>query len=790
MSVRWRKVLGDLRESPWRALLVCVAIMIGTTAVATTLGARSILSREIEASYEESRPASATLWLDAFDRDLVQLARTRPGVVDADARRVVRARVEVAPDDWRTLWVFGLADFREIRVATFHLHEGEPPTGDGEVLVERSALPVLRVGLGGTLRVRAPGGTTADLRVSGIVHDPGLAPGWMDNIGYAYAAPKTLAMLGQESWLDELRIVAGGDREDAAHVASDLAAWFASRGHTVRRIEVPVRQHFHADQMSAVLALLQTLSLLALLLSGVLALNVMAALVAKQVRQIGIMKAVGASTIQVAGIYLGYVFILAVVAILIAVPIGSLTARFFASFAAEQLNLEVVSRAIPSYVFVLEAALGLSIPLVGAFIPVLRAARVPARETIQSVGLQSPSGRWVGQRLIERLPFDRTMILSLRNTLRRPVRLSLTLGALALGGAVLMTALNVYGSLVRAVDDALAARGGDVDVLLHRPARAEELVSRALSIPGVRVAEAWGYALAAIELPRSQSGQMVGTERFNLLAPPADTRLFHLPLAEGRLPRPNESGAVAINGGLRDREPGLRLGAGSELTLLVDGRRTSVRVVGVIAEVGVPTVYTNTPTMERIIGASGVAAALRITTDAEARSRVAAQLENVLANAGLFPTVMMTRDAVRQAMTDHFLILLAILIVAALSAIVVGGLGLATSMSLNVLERSREIGVMRAIGATPRTVLRVLLVEGVAVAMVSVVLAVLVSLPLSAAVGRVIGDVGLHVKLPFVVSSLGIAGWVCLAAIITTLACFLPAVSALRLSVRDVLARE
>ena len=67
---------------------------------------------------------------------------------------------------------------------------------------------------------------------------------------------------------------------------------------------------------------------------------------------------------------------------------------------------------------------------------------------------------------------------------------------------------------------------------------------------------------------------------------------------------------------------------------------------------------------------------------------------------------------------------------------VVGGLGLMTSMSLNVLERRREMGVLRAIGATPRTVWLIVVAEAVATAILSWALAALVAWPFSRRAGR------------------------------------------------------
>ena len=196
MNTAWRKVWGDLRESPARSILVGLAIFIGISALAAVLMTRTILLREIETSFQSSKPAAIVFLLDSVSPETVEKARSQPGVIEADARKLVRTRVEVAPGDWRTMLVFAVRDFRDLRVSVFQPTSGDFPPRDGELLIEQSSLSVLKTKQGEKLHIRAPGGTIKDLPVGGIVHDTGLAPGWQDNSGYAYANPATIESLG------------------------------------------------------------------------------------------------------------------------------------------------------------------------------------------------------------------------------------------------------------------------------------------------------------------------------------------------------------------------------------------------------------------------------------------------------------------------------------------------------------------------------------------------------------------------------------------------------------------
>ncbi|MEM8586807.1 MAG: ABC transporter permease [Pseudomonadota bacterium] len=787
MRPRIKKVVGDLPEQPGRAFLVFLAIALGAAALTVALGARSVLLREIPASFATAEPPAAVFWLEDVDSQVLEGVRALPGVVDADARRLVRARVEVAPGDWRTLLLFGVRDFSDLRVSAFEALEGQWPPERGAILVERSGLPVLGAGpnasVGDTIAVRVPGGKSASLPIRGVVHDPALAPGWQDNAAYAYASRETLADLGLGGHLDELRITVDGNRSIAGRVADDTADWLAEAGYDVLRVEVPPRRHPHTDHMTTMLLLLSVFSALALVLSGALAASVIAAFLDRQARQVGVMKTIGARSWGIAAIYLAMIAVLAVPAIAIGLGAGLLGARSFSNYAAQQLNLDVASYAVGTATVLAIVGIGLAVPFVAAAIPIARAARMPVQKALQDPGITPPRRRrrWFG--LLKGL--GRPTVLAVRNSFRRPARLWLTLLALALGGAALMTASNVYVSLIAAVDRSLDRRGDDIDVRLLRPVDAAAILADISGLPGVSHAEAWGGALVALNTQQSADRSR---GRYGLLAPPSDTALLDVPIIEGRWPEAGQIGDLVVNRNLQAIEPALVIGADVQLAL--GPRSVRGRIVGVIEEVAEPSLYTNPPTFAELAGADGLAGVIRIVTDPGAEGRLASQIEQVIVDAGSIPSLLFTRPALRQAMVDHFAILLALLSTAALAAVIVGGLGLAASMGLNVLERTREIGVIRAVGARPAAVRRLILTEGYAIALASVVLAGVLSVPLSMAVAYIVGNHGLHLTLPLVFSPTGVLAWTVLVAVLTLIACIGPARRAMRTPVCDAIAYE
>jgi putative ABC transport system permease protein len=130
------------------------------------------------------------------------------------------------------------------------------------------------------------------------------------------------------------------------------------------------------------------------------------------------------------------------------------------------------------------------------------------------------------------------------------------------------------------------------------------------------------------------------------------------------------------------------------------------------------------------------------------------------------------------------------LIFAALLVVLVGGLGLTTTLTLNVIERTREIGILSAIGATPRTIARSVVVEGIVMAVLSWCVAVIVAIPITFALDAATGQMFVRSALDFFMSPAAVAGWLLLAVILAAISSFHPARRAARLAIKEALAYE
>jgi putative ABC transport system permease protein len=793
MNTRWRKIAGDFRQHRVQIAFVLLVLAGGATAVVAAMNAHAVLRREIDTSYRGSRSPDLAFWLEQAEPRLLELVRAQPGVAAADARRVVHAKVLGQRDgDWLPMQLVVVSDFAQQHAGVVHQHgRAHWPAGDAGLLIEQSSLPLLAPGA--PLRVRLPGGGEVSVPVAGAVHDTAVAPGYMERLVYAYGTPAVVAQLGLEPTLDRLVVIAG-DRARVHELRSAIEAVLAANGAEPLRAEVLRNVHPHASLMSMLLALLRGFAVMGFVCSAALAVFVLSLWMKRETRQVGIMKAIGARTHQLALQYLALVGPLVLLATSIALIAGTAVGDWLIDDIARDQNIDIGSAGVPRELLLVEILCIIGIPLVAMALPIVRAARMSARAAMQDPGITAPASRSRLARFIK-LPGDQRWTFALRNTVRRKGRLAVTVTGLALGGALLLTAVNHYRSLMGAIDAVMDDRGHDLQVVLQQPMGPAALEALARDIPGVAVAEAWrrdsveivpAVAGPAAHGPSSRAGAHEGVTVL-LSGYPIATRLPHRTIQEGRWPAPGEAGVV-VTRPLQRRVHGVSVGA--EITLQHHGQRTTVRVVGLVDEISTQAVYVEAPAFEAITGTRELATELRVR--ARARDRLEAVVEavdEVLLEQRLAAGPIITRRGVRESYDEHFRGVVALCIIVAVAAALVGAICLVAFACLGVLERAREIGVIRTLGATPRDVMRMFLAESGITAGASLAIGVGIALPASIAFNDFTSGFALLIPIPLVFSWGALAA-VCAGVPVVMLAVWLAISRMLRISVRDILAYE
>jgi putative ABC transport system permease protein len=551
----------------------------------------------------------------------------------------------------------------------------------------------------------------------------------------------------------------------------------------------PGRSPIVTFAVDPIIFLMSALGVLAVFLSGFLVTNTISALLAQQTRQIGIMKAIGARTGQIFLMYLVLVLAFGVLALLIGAPLAYIAAGYFTEFFAGLFNFNAQTYGIIPSVLAIQMFVSLIIPVLAAIFPVLSGTRVSIREAISSEGSSGGYGSSVIDRAINRIQgVSRPLLLSLRNTFRRKGRLALTLITLTLGGAIFISVFSVQDSISLTLDELFGSLlRYDVQIEFNEEYRVAEVEQEALAVPGVVSAESWGSTTARRLRPDDTESDTVFFQ-----APPVDTQLVDPQIVEGRWLLPGDENAVVLSASWVNKEPDVSIG--DEITLKLKGRETQWVVVGFIQGLGDNLLaYANKDYFAREVREMGTTSTLNVITQyhtQQFQERVAQSLEEHFRSVGLEVSSSTTSEAEKAQSQTQFGIITSLLMIMAVLIAVVGGLGLMGTMSMNVLERTREIGVMRAIGASDGSILSIVITEGILIGMISWTLGATIAWPISKFLSDQVGIIFLGTPFSYMYSVFGSLLWLAIAIVLAAIASFLPAWNASRLTVRDVLAYE
>lgn len=808
MTALTRKSLCDAWHERTRSAFVIVTIAAGVAAVLTVLGAYVILSREIDRGYAATNPASAVLHADSVDERMLAATRLDPEVGDADARGVVFGRIKSGPTRWHNLLLFVIPDFPKVRLNKFAPEQGAWPPATGDMLIERDAVSVARAGIGDTVTLRTDHGQPQTLHISGRVHDVGQAQARMENAVYGYITPDTLAAIGERPVIDLLLIQVARDRHNPDHVrrvAMDLKQRLQAQGFHIGDIDVPAGKHPHADLMAGLLLAISSFGFFLLALSGILAVNFIAAFMARQIRLIGVMKALGARRLQIARIYLVQSLLLGSAATALALPAGIRGSRKLCVLMAGFLNFDVTSFSIPAWVFLLVVAAGLGVPLLASAIPVLRAVAMPVRNALASTGTAAQA---FGVGVLDRLSAGvsggtRPLLLAARNNFRKRLRFVFTCLTLVCAATLFMAALDLRATIMGTFDREFAAQGYDLTLYLDEMYPRSQIDGALGGLSGVLAAENWiasdGWVSPPVSEAVSSGPSHPGAEEkseekpengFSVIGLPASSRMFAPVMAQGRGLEAGDTDAVMLNPTMAAQHPEMHVG--DQVRLHIGSRDRTLHVVGMCREPMLPPALVYVPISlfdPTRAGMSNVAQiALRDPRDASLE-RAREQIDPSLERDGIRVAGAKSKSEFRSAVDEHVLMIYVFLVVASCIVGGVGGLGMMTTMGINVLERRREIGILRAIGATPSMVRAIFIGEAVTVAILAWLVALLLAYPLTRILAALIGRL-LHSGFDFRIAPLGMVG--ALGALVAAgiLSSIFAAMSSARLSIREALTYE
>jgi putative ABC transport system permease protein len=794
MRPRWRKVFSDLWDNKMRTLLVVASIAIGVFSIGMIAGTYEIISQDMGASYASANPANIVLHTDPYDENLLDSIKTLEDVKEAEGRHIFSASVRLPGSDWHNIDLVAIKDFSDTNINLLVPVQGNPIPENKQVLLESQVLDELSVKVGDILEFQLPNGSIKSMTVAGIVQDQTTAAGDFLSPPLSYITIDTLPWLGQPTTYNRLFATVNSDSNDLDHIR-EVSATVADKldKSDVQILRTQLNQtnkHPMASTVQAILGILMALGILIVFLSSSLIANTLNSLLSQHLPHIGVMKLIGARSQQIFGMYMVLILFFGLIALLIALPTGGQAAYLLSDYVASKMNFNLQGYRIVPLAYLLQIIVAILVPLAAGFIPIINGSRVKVQAAINGTALSGgkSSPGWL-ERLGSHVKWlSRPLLISLRNTFRRKRRLLLTLFTLTIGGAIFIGVFNVQLSLNDFILMTEKYFIADVTLNFDRPYRLDEIKQVVMSIPHVKAVEGWSFVSADI----IRQDETVA-DYLTILAPPADSKLIAPIMLEGRWLQPGDTTAITVSEAIWTIYPDIK--PGDQLKLKINGQEDEWTVVGIFRLLSRDQIiaYATYEYVSRLINLPNQSFSYRVVTDQHTlayQEQMSSTIDTNLRKLGYHVSDTQAGLSTLKTASESLAILINFLLVMALLTAAVGSIGLTGTMGMNVMERTREIGVMRAIGATDKQIMRTVMVEGMIIGVISWFLAAIASFPITLLLNRIISLAIFNSPSKFMLNPYGFLIWLGLVLILSAVASVLPARNAARLTIREVLAYE
>jgi putative ABC transport system permease protein len=718
-SALLRKSLTDLTRRRSRAFFAVATLALAVASIGL-FAMPALMDRSMQAEVAAGKLPDLTVGTSPLALDRAQLAKLAavPNVRAVEPHSFFAARVYIGARR-APAYVIGVRDFAHQRVDVVHLTSGSLPRA-GEVLTElqNANHGLLGGGTGDTVRIVAANGSVERLRISGEAHNLSRGKNVIDdNVVVLYATPATVTSLsgvgGYSSLAFRLR-----DTRPAAVTSTIAAVRGTLRGVPgftgfVELPEVRAAGDWPGkSDFNSFSDFFYVITLLALLSALVLISNTMTTLVAEQTSEIGVMKAIGGRRRQIALVYVKTAMLFGALGTVVGLALGILLSNVLVRYLGSSFFAIDVGFGVDWTIVLVSIAVGVLGPPLAALPAIRRGVRVDLREALEATG-SAVGAQDAGDRALRRIRFlPRTAQIGVRGVGRRRRRSLATALMVALAVGNLLAILGLAAAVSQTTHAEWRDHGEDVKVTSQgrRPldARAARLMR---ATPGVAAVEPMFTANVAL----AGEDAIVWSMR--------QSTMFHYRVSQGRWftvsEERNRARVVVVQHNIA-RAAGVRLG--DRVRMTTANGPVVVRVIGIAAnqQENGTAVYVPLTTMHAVLGSAPASTNdywVRTTSHDHALiDRTTTRLEDVLTANGydVGTEIEYVGEADNVATNRTITTSIGVLgfLIVAISMV-----GLANAMTMSVIERTREIGILRCIGARARDVRRIFATEGVAIAL-------------------------------------------------------------------------
>jgi putative ABC transport system permease protein len=823
LQTRGKKIVHDVLSRKVRTLLVSAAIFVGVAGTIALFSMSDILVRQLKTDIDEDKLAMAHIEVNTVsggqldNTAYLQKLNESDGVtqvVGGIKGQKVYFQTSTAETEFESGWVKSYAVVNQAGelVSVFgedapleplRLETGTfPAVGANEIAVEQRMADKYGLNVGDTLvlRVLSPSripdrnratGTVEEWTISGIAFDAYTGSAKPDGALFARFEDATY-LIGVTGFSDFwLRFNDFPTAENQVDHILNLIATETPYSPSASAVENPAESSLiqGAEMIGSIMSFL---AITALIVSGFLVINVISAIVLEQKRQIGVMKALGASRFDNVIIYSGIALSYGVLGVIPGVIVGIPAGNAIAQAIAPEINAVLDGFQVSLLSIVEGILVGLLVPVLASLLPVFNGTRVRILDAMSDWGIDAKYGKGLLARLIKILPLPITIRQGLSNVTLKKTRMLFTILTLGVAAGAFMGIYSGFDQVTRALD--LLTENFNVQMAMvpleaRDPAEIESLVESQFSDkitviePGCQMeVEMVGYTPEGFA---GMSGSIIAYGYDTNSADPA----FRFTIETGQVITPETTDNGIIVSSRLASAANKKIG--DHVVMQVPGASSEFEIVG-IAKFPFDQVWLHWEALARLAG-YGSAGTVRPqlyymnTSNPDAAANevddVIADLNDAFVAAGI-PASAINYEQMVTDTTQTYTSFQYILQVVAMLVALVGALGLLITLSMSVFERQKEIGVMRSIGASSSTVVVQFVSEGLVVGALAWLIGLPLMLVLESALIALTGfDEVLKLEITPAAVIIGFVGIMA----ITFVASLIPALTAARKTVSDIL---
>ncbi|MCB9079617.1 MAG: ABC transporter permease [Anaerolineaceae bacterium] len=792
-----KKIRSDLFDNLSRTIQVVLIIAIGSVAVGTIVGSLELIQLDITTNWLKNHPASVGLALGdkGIDQDMVDTIAKFKEVDQAEAQLQtgIKWRHNTA-EPWRPGLLYARDDYEDMRLFTLTLEGGDWPRN--KIMTVNRGFDIKP----GDALIMSVNDKERVIDIGGVTWYLNFPPPNFGGDPIFFTTKEYFADLtGKDNFTYFTASVPGPFQENTSVAAAvriedriegeDVEVYPGTSDDT--KVINPAK-HPAQDPVNGVFLILKIMAFAALILGLFLVFNTITAIISQQVPQIGVLKAIGATRGQILLLYYTMVFIYGLLAVLLSIPLGAVAAQGLRVWLVKFMEMDPGPFGLSSQAILIQIAICILAPLLIATLPIFKGAGITVREAISSYGLTGGGG--LIDRLMAKLAFlPRMTSMAISNTFRNKTRLFMTeltlVGAGVLFIAVMSTGASIRYTFGPILFDTLRA---DILMSFEDPERFTEVerVARRAD-PSIAAVEMWAAVSGEIRVagqPESFDDRTV-----TITGMPIPSSIYGPQLRAGRWLEPDDTFALVMH---QNQAGEIGVGVNDWVTFDIPTKqKVDWQVVGLV----------NDPIDSNIIIAPREALLVANRQVGEGRRLyvqtagltpeqdivVAGQLRQAFERRGLEPTAsdadtltLLAADAI-----SSFNIIIYLLLMMAIIIAIVGGIALSGVLSINVLERRVEIGILRSIGASNNAIATLFITEGILMGWLSWLIAVLISVPFGRGLNIGVG-LAVDAEMVFEYSVASVWVWFIIITVLGFVASWFPARGAIGVSVRESLSYE